>query len=109
MERPIGKRCQWDGLLDLERGAFRGAGRRSRFVSRGSSKGIPVSFPMGSRSANQCQLCEKMLVISGRNVFVSTEGMSIIGSCPLTMGYVQRYSKRHAACMAVDRGSSARS
>lgn len=86
-------------------GAFRGAGRRGRFVFLGLLEGDPGLAFYGKQERGSAQALRKNARDQREKcVFVLTKGMSIIGPRPLPVEFTPHMTERHKARYAVRPG-----
>lgn len=83
MERPIGKRCQWDGIRSHSSGNFRGAGWLCGSDFPPLDRRVPDPDLLGRIQARACADSRKIPPDQReKRVFVLTKGMSLIGPRP---------------------------
>ena len=89
MERPIGKRCQWDGLLGPARGRFPGCGKAGPLRLPGVPEGDPSLVPDGKSERGSAPALRKDARDQREKcVFVLTKGMSLVGHWPTRLDHI---------------------
>lgn len=105
MERPIGKRCQWDGIRSHSSGNFRGAGWLCGSDFPPLDRRVPDPDLLGRIQARACADSRKIPPDQReKRVFVLTKGLSVVGPRPVVEDELAAYGDDAAELLSVKPG-----